>query len=414
MQMAIPNCDSEITYSPNGKNVSSSNYSVRMLRSPEEVETVRAAWEQWQTHPNTDLDHYLLVCRLRNNVLRPHVIVLSYQNEPHAILVARLEKSHVAPSIGYFKPVQLPVTSLSVLYHGLLGSIDDVVATTMLGALRSTLESGEADVLELSHLPGDSPLLRVAQERTSWWLRDGKPGWSTHWELTLPNQVGGLLQKMSSKHRSWVRRKARDLETTFPGRTSYDSFVPGSDVGALCSELELVARQTYQRGLGEGFMDNAEHRERLALFNRRGALRAWTLRVDNTPRAFCCGFIHRNVFHFAETGYDPDFRSQEVGTLTFLHMVDQLIKEGVAKFDFGFGDAHYKQRFGDKSWSEATLRVYARAPKGLIARSYAGIFDAGTAFGRYVAGRLGVLDRLKTVWRRRLAAKATTKVTEHR
>ena len=50
------------------------------------------------------------------------------------------------------------------------------------------------------------------------------------------------------------------------------------------------------------------------------------------------------------TGYDPDLREYVPGTLVLFRLVDELIREGVRKFDFGLGDAHYKQRYGDESW----------------------------------------------------------------
>lgn len=384
-------------------------YSVRILQNPEEVRSVRESWERWQIHPNTDLDHFLLVCGVRTNVYRPHVIVVSEGGNPRAILVARLERVTLAPAIGYFTPIRISVNQLSVLYCGLLGDTnDEQIAEIILQSLQNSLNSGEADIVELYHLHEGSLLLNTALRRVSRFQRDSKPQSSIHWEVNLERQPGGILLNLSAKHRYWIRRKARELENAFPGRISYRTFLQGGDVEKLCSDLEAVGRLTYQRSLGAGFVDDAEHRERFALFSSRNQLRAWTLCIDDIPRVFCLGTVYNNTFYFAETGYDPVLRPFEIGTLAFLHMADELTKEGVAKIDFGFGQAFYKQRFGDHSWRDETLRLYARTLKGFAAIICVRCCAGATVIAQWALRRIGLVDKLKKAWRHRLASQPKT------
>ena len=120
--------------------------SARVLRNAKELLDLRCLWEKWATEPTCDMDHFLLVCRTRENVRNPHVIVVSRDDEPVAILAARLENSHIAPSIGYFTPFKFAVRSLSTVYGGLLGRVDDAVATALMNSLNESLEAREADV----------------------------------------------------------------------------------------------------------------------------------------------------------------------------------------------------------------------------------------------------------------------------
>lgn len=396
--------------------VEPARYGVRILRSAEEIEEVRSCWERWQTHPNVDLDHFLLVCRAHENVRSPYVMVVSRENRPVALLAGRLEDALIEPGIGYFKPFRFSVVKLAVVYQGLLGQIDLEVCAALLAALRQILKEGGADVVDLYHLPEDSPLLRIAVKNVGFLWRDGKPSWSTHWELSLPDRPDGLVQKMKSKHRQWIRRKARELDEAYPGQVEYRAFPAHGELAAVCSELERVAQKTYQRGLRSGFVNDTGHRERFALFERRGALRVWLLYCDNQPKAFCLGFVYKNGFYFSETGYDPDLGKYEIGTLLFLHMVSELVKEGVSTLNFGFGDAYYKKRFGDRSWREGTVRLYSRSARGLMIRTCAGSVGTLTAAGRAFARRLGVFDKVKTAWRQRLAkgAKARSEAAPDR
>ena len=87
-----------------------------------------------------------------------------------------------------------------------------------------------------------------------------------------------------------------------------------------------------------------------------------------------------------------------------MRMVDELVREGIKKLDFGLGDAHYKQRFGDRSWRQTTLRLFAPSVKGLILKSTLGLFGTLDGAARSLMQRTKLFDRVKTWWRRRLAS----------
>ena len=95
-----------------------------------------------------------------------------------------------------------------------------------------------------------------------------------------------------------------------------------------------------------------------------------------------------------------------------MRMVDELVREGIKKLDFGLGDAHYKQRFGNRSWREATIRLFAPSAKGLTFRSMLGLFGTLDGAARRLLQRTGFLDRLKTGWRTRLASTRQRSVEE--
>ena len=345
---------------------------------------MRVCWEEWQNHPNSDLDHFKLVCRLRPEVECPHVTVMERDDQPCALLVSRLERTRLVPSIGYFKPIQIPAKVLTVLYQGLLGQVSEKIAEALVRHLLSLLASGEADAVAFHRLC----------EKTS--------VWSEHWSMALPEEPGFLMKKMKSKHRGWIRNRQRKLESAFPGKVSWRWMNCFNDVLGLCARLEDVAARTYQRGLGAGFVDDEEHRRRFALFANRGQLRIQLLEIDRMVQAFWIGTIYKGIFHSSATGYNPDLHAYEPGTLIFLRMVDELVREGIHKLDFGLGDAFYKKRFGDHSWRETTVRLFAPTAKGSALRSVLRAAQMLDDAGRRLVQRAGVFDRLKTGWRRRM------------
>jgi len=180
------------------------------------------------------------------------------------------------------------------------------------------------------------------------------------------------------------------------------------DIPGLCARLEEVVARAYQRGLGTGFTDNEEYRRRFALFASRGQLRVQLMEIDGRVRAFWFGYLYRDVFHLSETGYDPDLSRYEVGTLSIIRLSDELAREGIRKLDFGLGDAFYKRQFGDRSWQEGTVWLFAPTAKGLALRSSMGLCTAIDNLGRRVIQRVGGLDRLKAGWLLRLAPRKSS------
>jgi hypothetical protein len=309
------------------------------IKTLEELEAVRASWERWQSHPNNDFAQFKMICQLRSEVEGPCVTVIEHNDQPNALSAGRLERTQFAPSIGYLKPVQIPVKVITILHEGLLGQMNEEAAIESVEYFWFLLGSGVADAIEFHYLSEDSPLLLALQRHRSGWFCEKNLRWSVHWEMYIPTEGPFIEQKVRSKHRSGIRKKERELESAFPGKVSWHWMRQFNDIAGLCARLEKVAAGDYQRGLGTGFFDNEEYRRRFALFAGRGQLRVQLLEIDGRVRAFWFGYLYQGVFHLSETGYDPDLSKYEVGTLMFIRLNDELAKEGDRKLDFGIGDA---------------------------------------------------------------------------
>jgi CelD/BcsL family acetyltransferase involved in cellulose biosynthesis len=78
--------------------------------------------------------------------------------------------------------------------------------------------------------------------------------------------------------------------------------------------------------------------------------------------------------------------------------------DGVSVLDYGFGEADYKRQFGNESWLESDVLVFAPSFKAarvnLTRTAIAGSADVA----KRTLDRLGVLDSVKRRWRGRLAS----------
>jgi CelD/BcsL family acetyltransferase involved in cellulose biosynthesis len=52
----------------------------------------------------------------------------------------------------------------------------------------------------------------------------------------------------------------------------------------------------------------------------------------------------------------------------FVRIVDELMCEAIGRVDFGFENAHYKQRFNTGFWREATVHLFSLTPNGRVLR----------------------------------------------
>jgi CelD/BcsL family acetyltransferase involved in cellulose biosynthesis len=155
--------------------------------------------------------------------------------------------------------------------------------------------------------------------------------------------------------------------------------------------------------LGAGFIKNSEQMQRLALGRRENWLRGMVLHINDKPCAFWIGSVYKQVFHSEATGYDPAYRKYELGTVVFLKLVEDLCAEKAEAIDFGLGDALYKRRFGDESWQEGSVRIFASSFKGTRLNLLRTVLEGSALATRRLAQRIGIEQRLKTLWRKKLA-----------
>ncbi len=164
-----------------------------------------------------------------------------------------------------------------------------------------------------------------------------------------------------------------------------------------------MACKTYQRGLGAGFINNDETRRRLQLSGDRGWLRAYILYVDGEPCAFWFGTLYKETFHLDFTGYDQKYRKYEPGTILFVTMIESLCEDEVKAIDFGFGDAFYKQRFGDSSWEEASVYIFGRTARGILLNILRTLTALIVLNAEKIVARYNLREKMKKWWRLRIA-----------
>ncbi len=377
---------------------------VRVLDRVDELERVRNLWNAHEAHPNNDLDYFSLIARFRKEVLGPLVVTLESGGELRASLAGRIEDTRQKFQFGYVGCGSVGVRKLAFVTSGALGKISREDAQMLIDSIQSALRERGLDFAVLHNQPVDSWLAREAQTSVTTWRRDGGGREREHWRMTLPGSFEEFLARRKKKHRYWLNRLPRVLEKAFPGKVETKTFETLADVPQFCRDADAVATLTYQRKLGAGFANVGETREYCELLAARQALKGYIVYVDGQPCAYWLASTHREVLFLHATGYDPEFRKYEVGTILFLNLIRDACGTVLEKVDFGLGAADYKERFGDECWLEKDYYIFAPSLRGVMLNAVvSGGFVAEKA-ARWLVAKAGPVSRLKQLWRRRLVA----------
>ena len=361
----------------------------------------------WPGHRDSDIDFYLMIIGSYPEVLRPHVIVLSRDRKPEAILVGRLERKQLAFKVGYMRPFRRWARCLTFVYGALRGNASPENTRILVGEVMNCLKRDEADVAMLFFVPLDTDLYQCAVKMPSLLCRDLRPASQEHYVMQLPDSIDDLFHRMSNERRKKLRRKIKKFESDPAAPLRVVHYRSESDLEALIRDAEEIARKTYQRGLGAGFADTPIVRERLQLAARRGWLRAFVLYLGERPCAFSIGMLYNETFLGEYVGYDPEFRRSSPGMFLLMRVVEGFCNrqdgDQVKHMDFGPGEAEYKAALCDKNWLEAIVYIFAPTGRGLtlkLMRTSASILDRAA---RRVLQSSRLLPWLKRSWRNRLA-----------
>jgi hypothetical protein len=372
---------------------------VRVLRSASELDEVRDAWIAWQNHPNANMDLFRLVMDTREEIKQPNVVAVLRQGNVESLLLARTLEARVPFKFGYLTLWRPRIRSLDVLHEGFIGTVTDDGALAAVKALLQELDRGKADRLGLGLQREGTPLMTAVRQIPGWFSRDFAPVTALHRAMELPQAPGEFLRRMKSKHRSWLKAKTRDLDAKFNRSVRYAMFSRPEDIAKVMVDVEAVAAKTYLRGLGTGFRNDVEHIRRFEMEAKAGRLRICILYGADVPQAFWIGFVYGNTFHSGYTGYDAAMREFEVGTLVFVYLIDRLCEENVKIFDFGLGDAFYKQRFADQCWNEVSISIYRPSLRGAGLKLAFTVHYHFVRFLHSVLKRLKLVDWVKRTWR---------------
>jgi hypothetical protein len=221
----------------------------------------------------------------------------------------------------------------------------------------------------------------------------------------VPSSADDLYRGLSKKARKNLKWQAKRLLQDYSSNVNVRCFREPGELENMAHDVEEIAKRTYHRGLGVGFIDNVEMRQHLYLEAQKGWLRTYVMYVANEPRAFWMGDLYQGIFYSNFMGYDPAFSHYSPGMFLIVRAMEGFCShadgDDVKEVDFGFGDAQYKQVLGNREWTEASVHIFAPSVKGLglcFLRTPPILVDKGI---KALLARTQLLQRVKRIWRTR-------------
>ena len=239
-------------------------------------------------------------------------------------------------------------------------------------------------------------------------FRNYSPKSSLHWKAILPDSFETYYRTRSKKFKRTLNLFTNRTKKQYVNNQSVSCLQKTEELDRIITDIETIASRTYHRGMDAGFINNAATRERIKLALERNLFRAYVMYLDQKPCAYMMGMKYGHIFIPQATGYDPDYNYYSPGTLIIMKMFKLLFEEGdIQAVDFGFGDAFYKHNFCNDNWQETSVNIYAPTLKGALLNTTKSLLGIISILTQYVLTKFNLTDKIKKLWRNKLAGHKT-------
>ncbi|MGN6549912.1 MAG: GNAT family N-acetyltransferase [Pararhizobium sp.] len=336
---------------------------IAVARSVEEVEQLRPVWASLPVRDiDSDIDYYLTVVRNSDRSIGPYVIHLQGEQRRDIIVVARLENWVLPIRLGYFALRSITCRTLVLSFDGILGARTREDFELAAAALRRSLDTADADMVFMGHVPAEGKLARAVETVVPWIRRKHGHTVTRRWTTDLPETFEELLGRRSTKTRQNLRHADKQMRKRFDGRLRLRRFDRADEFEELCSDMTAVAERSYQARLGVSFSGSPMQTALLRLGVEKGWHRTWMVYIDDRPVAFWTGLGYAGSFFVGTPGFDPDYARYSIGRFTMLRMLEDLCADPtIERVDYGQGEAEYKAAFGQaEHWEKDIVIASAR------------------------------------------------------
>lgn len=191
----------------------------------------------------------------------------------------------------------------------------------------------------------DTPLKRAVDQIQGRCLTYSHTGFQARSLIRFPKQPADYWNQFRSKSRRKHRKMLRDNSHLKLVRVTEPDQV--ADFLSAAHQVSLNSWQTQRLGLR--VRNNDRERNELMFLAWHGALRSYLLMDGERPVAFKVSSQCRGTFHDLEFGFDLDYASASPGETLLLLILEDLTEHHSPRlYDFGEGDAMYKQRYSSE------------------------------------------------------------------
>lgn len=396
----------------NSKKCLPDGWEIRIAETPDEIEAIRPIWEQMHScekYPtvDADIDRYLSVIESMEEESQPYVLVFSYESEPVAMIIAKIQSREVVISFGYKNLFKPKLKCLVVTYGGILGQINSGTGSLLIRELMQQLRYRKIDMVYFNQLKADSKLFNLSRKLPNFLCRDYVPVLDLHWQTTVCGSKDEYYKSLSRNERRNISRHTKQLEQKASDSVELKTYRGLDGLDEYISIASGISSITYQKMITGGFSDSRIIRSLLTQSAKKDWLRAYILYAGSVPVAFESGLVYRSTYFAEYRGYHPDWTCGSPGSILLLKVLEEFSEDqNIQKYDYGFGDAPYKQRYGHENWTEAPIYIFAPRIYPVFINIIRTLIASLNISIKFILKKFGFVDKVKRIWRKHLEQKA--------
>lgn len=260
------------------------------------------------------------------------------------------------------------------------------------GALQHVRASG-AGFLLIEDLDEQTPLAAAVRELApSSWGRLQHAGVQPRRRIRLPATRDEYWERFSKKTLSTFRRKLKKF-----GRTRLERVTEIGQVPAFLAAAHEISKQTWQsRQLGLRVRNDSHELRQLAVLAAHGFLRSYLWFAEEQPVAFLIGNQDHGCFHYEEVGYATPYARFSPGQMLLVQVLEDFFAhERPDWFDFGGGDADYKQMFANHESRSGTVFLFPPGLGAAATLAYLRLCRGARQFARRAVVGFGLATRAR-------------------
>jgi CelD/BcsL family acetyltransferase involved in cellulose biosynthesis len=177
------------------------------------------------------------------------------------------------------------------------------------------------------------------------------------------------LSSLGPRHRYNFRRRSRNLEKDYV--VCLDCPTSDQERRNALKDLANLHRLRWLTRRGSNAFNStgfAFHDQLSGLAMEKGWLRLFVMRLDGKAVAALYGFFYGGIFHFFQSGFDPEFGSYSVGLVMLGLTIRAAIAEGAAEYDLLRGSEAYKFLWANRVRTLLRLELYSPRGAGPVQR----------------------------------------------
>lgn len=243
---------------------------------------------------------------------------------------------------------------------------------------------------------------RVRRDRRFFLYAPPIPGHGRTHSLSMTSGFADYAQThFNSKQRSNMKRRLKLLGQEL-GPVRLQRYRTLDEVCMFLDSARRVSALSWQYStVGEHFEPSENWDNKLADLARRGVFRSYVLFTGDRPVAFVLGYQYADVFYHVKTGYDRSLSRLAPGIGLLYRMLEDLgTGHSRARVNFMFGDAEYKEEFGNAHVHSDELIMLQRTARNRVACSAHSAFRSGVTLARKHIRKIAPLRRVTAATRR--------------